>query len=43
VTGTEQPDNSIAKEEWRFYVRQQKESPQAKADYMQEFGVPYPQ
>jgi hypothetical protein len=43
TSGTEQPQDSIAKEEWRFYVRQQGESPQAKADYMREFGVPYPQ
>jgi hypothetical protein len=43
TSGTQQPDNTVAKAEWRFYVRQQGESPQAKADYMREFGVPYPQ
>jgi hypothetical protein len=43
TSGTEQPDNDAAKAEWRFYVRQQKESPQAKSDYQREFGVPYPQ
>jgi hypothetical protein len=43
TSGTEQPDNATAKAEWRFYVRKQKESPKAKADYMREFGAPYPQ
>jgi hypothetical protein len=40
TSGAEQPQDSIAKEEWRFAVRKGTASP---ADYQREFGVPYPQ
>jgi hypothetical protein len=40
TAGTEQPQNNIAKEEWRFAVRMGSAS---KEDYQREFGVPYPQ
>ena len=40
VAGTEQPKDSIAKEEWRFSVRRGVASP---AEYQRKFGVPYPQ
>jgi len=40
TAGTEQPQNNIAKEEWRFAVRMGSAS---KEDYAREFGVPYPQ
>ena len=43
VAGTEQPRDSIAKEEWRFMVRQSGMSRQALADYQRKWGVPYPQ
>jgi hypothetical protein len=41
VAGTEQPDNSVAKEEWRRQIRSG--GPATPADYQREFGVPYPQ
>ncbi|WP_461257680.1 phage baseplate protein [Treponema sp. R80B11-R83G3] len=40
VAGTEKPNNSQIKEEWRFSVRQGIASP---AEYQKKFGVPYPQ
>jgi len=43
TSGTEQPQDSIAKEQWRFWVRQNGESPQALADYQRKWGMPYPQ
>jgi hypothetical protein len=43
TAGTEQPDDSTAKEEWRFSVRMRGESPEAKNDYFRKWGVPYPQ
>jgi hypothetical protein len=39
--GTEKPDNSQAKEEWRMQIRGK--GPATPADYQQKFGVPYPQ
>jgi hypothetical protein len=41
TSGTEQPQNSIAKEEWRRQIRAG--GPAKPADYQREFGVPYPQ
>jgi hypothetical protein len=41
TSGTEQPSNSIAKEEWRRQIRAG--GPATPADYQREFGVPYPQ
>jgi hypothetical protein len=41
--GTEKPTDSQAKEEWRYYVKQQGSSKQALADYKRKWGVPYPQ
>jgi hypothetical protein len=40
VAGTEQPKESIAKEEWRRSVRMGGASP---AEYQKKWGVPYPQ
>jgi hypothetical protein len=41
TAGTEQPQDSIAKEEWRRQIRAG--GPATPADYQREFGVPYPQ
>jgi hypothetical protein len=41
TSGTEQPQNSIAKEEWRRQIRAG--GPATPADYQREFGVPYPE
>jgi hypothetical protein len=41
TAGTEQPQNSIAKEEWRRQI--DSGGPAKPADYQREFGVPYPQ
>jgi hypothetical protein len=41
TSGTEQPSNSIAKEEWRRQIRAG--GPATPADYQREFGVPYPE
>jgi hypothetical protein len=41
VAGTQQPDNSAAKEEWRFQIEHG--GPATPATYLREFGVPYPQ
>lgn len=41
TSGTEQPQNSIAKEEWRRQIRAG--GPATPADYQRKFGVPYPQ
>jgi hypothetical protein len=41
TSGTEQPQDSIAKEEWRRQIRAG--GPATPADYQREFGVPYPQ
>jgi hypothetical protein len=41
TAGTEQPDNSQAKEEWRRQIRAG--GPATPADYQREFGAPYPQ
>jgi hypothetical protein len=41
TAGTEQPQNSVAKEEWRRQIRAG--GPATPADYQREFGVPYPQ
>jgi hypothetical protein len=41
TSGTEQPQNAIAKEEWRRQIRAG--GPATPADYQREFGVPYPQ
>jgi hypothetical protein len=43
VSGTEQPSDSIAKEEWRRNVRMRGETKEAKSDYQRKWGVPYPQ
>jgi hypothetical protein len=43
TAGTEQPSNALAKEEWRFWVKQNGSTPEALADYKREWGVPYPQ
>jgi hypothetical protein len=40
-SGTEQPDRSQEKAEWRFQI--DKGGPATKAQYLKEFGVPYPQ
>jgi hypothetical protein len=40
TSGTEQPQNSVVKEEWRFAVKNGTATP---ADYQLKFGVPYPQ
>jgi len=40
TSGTEQPKDSIAKEEWRFSVRKGTATP---AEYQKKWGVPYPQ
>jgi hypothetical protein len=40
LAGTEQPNESIAKEEWRRSVRA---GIATQAEYRQKFGVPYPQ
>jgi hypothetical protein len=41
TSGTEQPQDIIAKEEWRRQIRAG--GPATPADYQREFGVPYPQ
>ena len=41
TSGAEQPQDSIAKEEWRRQIRAG--GPATPADYQREFGVPYPQ
>jgi len=41
TAGTEQPQNNIAKEEWRRQIASG--GPATKKDYEREFGVPYPQ
>jgi hypothetical protein len=41
TSGTEQPQNSVAKEEWRRQIRAG--GPATPSDYQREFGVPYPQ
>jgi hypothetical protein len=41
TAGTEQPNNSMAKEEWRRQINSG--GPATPADYQREFGVPYPQ
>ena len=41
TSGTEQPQDSIAKEEWRRQIRAG--GPATPARYQREFGVPYPQ
>jgi hypothetical protein len=43
VSGTEQPRDSIAKEEWRRNVRMRGETKEAKSDYQRKWGGPYPQ
>jgi hypothetical protein len=40
TSGTEQPQNSISKEEWRFAVRKGTATPE---EYQEKFGVLYPQ
>jgi hypothetical protein len=40
TSGSEQPKDSIAKEEWRFAVRKGTATP---AEYQKKWGVPYPQ
>jgi len=40
VSGTEQPSDSIAKEEWRFSVRRGVATPE---EYQRKWGVPFPQ
>jgi hypothetical protein len=40
VAGTEQPNESVAKEEWRWGIRN---GTWSKADYQRKWGVPYPQ
>jgi hypothetical protein len=39
--GTEEPDNSIAKAEWRWQI--ENGGPATKAEYQKKFKVPYPQ
>jgi len=41
TSGSEQPKDSIAKEEWRRQIRAG--GPATQADYQRKFGVPYPQ
>jgi len=41
TSGSEKPNDSIAKEEWRRQVRAG--GPATAADYQRKFGVPYPQ
>jgi hypothetical protein len=41
TAGTEQPSNSMTKEEWRFQI--QHGGPATPAEYQKKFGVPYPQ
>jgi hypothetical protein len=41
TSGSEQPRDSIAKEEWRRQIRAG--GPATPADYQRKFGVPYPQ
>jgi hypothetical protein len=41
TSGTERPQNSIAKEEWRRQINSG--GPATPAEYQQKFGVPYPQ
>jgi hypothetical protein len=38
VAGTEQPDNAVAKAQWRFSIGRGRATP---ADYQREFGEPY--
>jgi hypothetical protein len=40
TSGSEQPKDSIAKEEWRFAVRKGTATP---SEYLKKWGVPYPQ
>jgi hypothetical protein len=40
VAGTAEPDNSEAKAEWRFAVLKRRATPE---EYLEEFGVPYPE
>jgi hypothetical protein len=41
TSGSQQPNDSIAKEEWRRQIRAG--GPATPADYQRKFGVPYPQ
>jgi hypothetical protein len=41
TSGTEQPQDSIAKEEWRRQIRAG--GPATPEEYLEKFGVPYPQ
>jgi hypothetical protein len=41
TSGTETPQDSVAKEEWRRQIRAG--GPATEADYKRKFGVPYPQ
>jgi hypothetical protein len=41
VAGTEKPNNSQAKEKWRWQI--QHGGPAIPAEYQEKFGVPYPQ
>jgi hypothetical protein len=41
TAGTEQPTNSVTKEKWRFQIGAG--GPATRADYLREFGVPYPE
>jgi hypothetical protein len=41
VAGTEKPEDSVAKEKWRWQI--QHGGPATPAEYLKEFGVPYPQ
>ncbi|GBU27089.1 hypothetical protein R84B8_00611 [Treponema sp. R8-4-B8] len=43
VAGTERPNDSQARAEWRQNVKMRGETPEAKADYQRKWGVPYPQ
>jgi len=43
VGATTQPNDSIAKEEWRRNVKMRGETKEAKADYQRKWGVPFPQ
>jgi len=43
TSGTEQPSESIAREQWRLNVKMRGETAEAKADYQRKWGVPYPQ
>jgi len=43
VGATTQPNDSVAKEEWRRNVKMRGETKEAKADYQRKWGVPFPQ